>query len=488
MPARRYGSRVRLLQDLMLLGSETITIWLQAFTRLTFWCALGLTGALLGLFGSAALGSTNMTLALVVFVLGVLTKIVCLIMMLHSAREALQSPSQLGRIKPVGVPETVFQPSTALTTLLAATGPFLLTYALWGLVEQEITHLFGMNIVFHGAATEHWSIGMNRWPTFLGIAIVLLVLKQSVQFVSDRWIKHPRRRTVLSIIVLGMEGMWVFAAFAVATSLWSLAFPWIMRRSIVVRAMDAWYTLLDAIPSIDLPFGLTIDQLLLESGPWVMEVFLPAMADYVALPLFWLALTAVVHGWREFHVHDVVTGRPGRHLSRMESGLLGVLTKDIREKYLPVLACLRLVVRSGPYFVGAYLILAAIGQFTQANLAWTLHQLIGPRNDTILISVAQFVDQTAELIMLPLLSALYLTAFDRAVSNTTGAHWQRRPLSTRKSTTNDAGTSPVTRSQLPQSQTSRGRSSRSWDSTVTTGRISSPDPGSPNTLVGTIHT
>lgn len=473
---------------MVLLGSEAITIWLQAFTRLTFWCALGLTGTLLGLFGSAALGGTNMALALVVFVLGVLIKIVCLIMMLHSARDVLQSPPQMRRIKPVGVPETVFQPSTALTTLLTATGPFLLTYALWGLVEQELTHLFGMNIVFHGSATEHWSIGMDRWPTFLGIAAVVLVLKQGLQLVSDRWIRRPRHRTVLSIIVLGMEGMWVFAAFAVATSLWSLALPWIMRRSIVVRAMDAWYALLDAIPRIELPFGLTIDQVLLESGPWVMEVFLPAVASYAALPLFWLALTAVVHGWREFHVHDVVTGRPGRHLSRMESGPLGVLTKDIREKYLPVLACLRLVVRGGPYFVGAYLILAAIGQFTQSNIAWTLDQVIGPRNDTILISVAQFVDQTAELIMLPLLSALYLAAFDRAVSDTTGTRWHHRPLRTRTSTTRDAEPKPAARTQMTQSQMSRGRSSKSRDSMVTTGRTSSPEPGSPNTLVGTIHT
>lgn len=436
---------MRLLRELGLLGSETITVWLHAFTRMTFWCALGLVSSSTGLFISAALGGTSELWSMLVFIVGVLGMAVCSIMMLYSAHDVLQSPRQLRRTPRTGVPETVFTQNSS-ATLLNAVGPFLVVYSLWGLVEDEIQQLFSVNLMLNGLETEQWSIGFNRWQFHVTLAASVFLIKQVIQSVAGR-VRTGLLRRILDVITMLCEATWIFAFFIVVNNVVGRALPWLMRRHAWVELSDRWYSFLAALPTIELPFGRTLNGLLHEFWPFLAEQFLPGMANYIALPIFWLALTAVVHGWRDFSVRSVISGRTGERLAHTEHGLLALATRDLREKYLPVISCVRLLLRGGPHFLAAYLIAFAVLALAEESLHHSALLMTGVSEEAMAIAIAPVIEDVAVLLTQPLMFALYLAAFDRAIADTTGVDWEHRRIL--RATTSSATTSPVQLTATP---------------------------------------
>ena len=180
-----------------------------------------------------------------------------------------------------------------------------------------------------------------------------------------------------------------------------------------------------------MPFDLTLPEAVAAAADWVWSSLLPGFALAVLLPLMWLALTATAFGWREFTGRDVLEGTAAQasarrwqaELARRESSpawaltirAARLLTGDLRTKYVPVVSSFRLVLRAGPRFVGAYLLLAATlaaGQrFTELGVDW----VIGPQAQGAFLARMAFTDLAVSLLFTTAATAVYVAAFDRVV-------------------------------------------------------------------------
>lgn len=394
-------------------------MWRRTFARLGFWFCVGYLLQAGGMWAALTIGPEHRVLSTLVFILGEIGWVAALILMLHAARGELWSPQRLALDERPGVPPTVFEPESALRTLLLALGPFLAVYSLWGMTDERIQALFRVNAQSFGLDAESWSVSFSAWPTYAGIAVVALALRLLLDhFLKDRlvWLQGP---------ILVCDGVWVFSSFFVLRHWGNLAWGWLTSRAFWVGLENAWYGLAQALPDWSLVWplgGWRLPQAVQEGWGWFWSTFLPGVGIGVTLPLVWLALVAVVHGWREFRAVDVLAGTPAARTLRTLPRLADWTTTDLRGKYLPVLASLRLILAAGPRFVGAFLVLATLVGVGREWLGWLLTMAWGarPTNEAVAFGflwhfLATFVGST-------LITALYLAAFDRGVAETLGRH------------------------------------------------------------------
>lgn len=416
---------MKVLRETALLGSETITIWLRTATRMIFWCALGSTAKMLGMFTSAWIGASQQTLAVLVFLAGEVALIAAFVMMLHSAHNELQSPRQLRQHRTPNVPPTVFRSGTATETLVTAVGPFLVVYATWGFVEDELRTLFSTNLVLHGINVEQWSIGFDRWRFFLLLALAIFIVKQILERLGERYFPNSR----ITLVVLMMcEAGWIFATFVGLNHVFTTALNWLYSRTFWVALTNGWERFLATVPPLNLPGIGSLPQALDDFVQWIGQSFIPGAWQWAVLPMFWLALTAVVHGWRDFSVRAVLQGRTADTLAWTERGVVAVISKDLREKYLPVLSCVRLIVHAGPFFIAAYLMLSAVLNLAHEWLPWLFQAILNIDERSWYFAVNYPIGAVADIIAYPLIFSLYLAAFDRAIADTTGMDWSARRM------------------------------------------------------------
>ncbi len=372
---------------------------------LLFATAFGL--HLLGLNLSVRLGPDHQILATVVFVLAVLAEVGALVIMLWLCR-------------PAGDEET------ALDVAALAIGPFLAVYALWGLVDDEVYALFAANIAVSGlGGTDEWSVNLQWLGFYLVLAMVAWALRQLVGLAS-------RRRPARPLLLLGviLEGTWTFASALALLSGLGRVVDWVTSRAVWQGLSSAWYAILDALPDLRLPFDLTLPEALHALAEWVTLTLVPGVWAAVLLPLMWLALTAVVFGWREVDARTVAAGtlaevahervstrwRTGRWRSLLHRvGLL--VTGDLRTKYLPVLHAFRLLWSTGPAFLAAYLVVATAVETARSWATLSLARLLGPRDPSLALASSWAEELAIGSIFTTFAIALYAAAGRRALGS-----------------------------------------------------------------------
>lgn len=431
---------MRTLEELLLLASESTSLWLRGFTRLGFWYCLGWAVHTLSLLGSVLLGPVSQVAATVLFIAGVVALVLSLVLMIHSLEPRLRAPAtvQGGGAVPapveregLTVPALVFQPQRRLPVAAAAIGPFLAVYAVWGLIEEQVSLLFAYNNLIRGLdQVDAWSVNLSRVGFYLGLAAVAFVLKRLVDVLQRRlqvrWV---------AVTALLLEGLWVFGSFLALASVAGRLRDWFATRRVVVGAQDLWIGLVQALPDWRLPFDLTLPEVVSRLAGLLWTSVLPGLWVAVLLPLVWLALTSTVFGWRDFSGQQVLSGQRVQELAgrlRARTGGLGPLTTisvwvtaDLRDKYLPVVQALRLVWRAGPGVVVAYLVWTAL---VQAASQWSLVVARTVAGD--LDAGQQAVYQLFEgllhgLVFVTLQVATYAAAFDRALLGVLGAPARR---------------------------------------------------------------
>ncbi|MDO5500726.1 MAG: hypothetical protein Q4F67_13705 [Propionibacteriaceae bacterium] len=409
---------MRTAQEFWFLATDTLTMWARAFPRLGFWFCVGYLVQAGGLWAALTIGPERRVLSTLVFILGEIGWVAALILMLHSARTELWSPRRLAQGRRLGVPPSVFDPESALRTLLLALGPFLAVYSLWGMTDDRIRALFQMNAQSFGMDAEAWSVSFAAWPTYAGIALVALVLR----LLLSRFLTPTH--TWLQVPILLAEGTWVFASFFVLRHFGNQAWEWLTSRAFWVGAENTWYRLADSLPDWPLIWPLgewRLPQAVQEGWGWFWSAFLPGVGVGLALPLVWLALVAVVHGWRQFRAVEILAGTPVARVSARTLPLWADwASADLRQKYLPVAASLRLILAAGPRFLGAYLVLATVVQVGQEWLGWALAMMVGVRPLGQALAFGFLWDFLAAFVGTTVLLALYLAAFDRGITETVG--------------------------------------------------------------------
>jgi hypothetical protein len=345
-------------------------LWWQRLLPLATVFTLGYGLHLLGLALSVRIGSSHPVAATLVFVLAVLARVASLVLMLWLCRPPHDEESPLD-------------------VAALAIGPFLAVYAVWGLVDEEVYGLFAANIAVSGTGgTDDWSVNLQWLTLYLALAVIAWVLRQGVGLFTRR---HPYRPVLLVGVVL--EGLWTFAsALALLAGLGQLL-QWVTSRAVWQGMVGLWHGFLLVLPDLRLPFDLTLPEAVAGLAHWLTGTLVPAVWSAVLLPLVWLALTAVVFGWRRLDIRTVVAGtaldaahaglltrsgasRPGR----LAHSTWLLLTTDLRTKYLPVLGAFRLLWAAGASFLAAYLVVATAVQTARSWAELALARLLGPRD------------------------------------------------------------------------------------------------------------
>lgn len=417
-----------LVREFAALTLRTVELWIRFLPRIGTWILGSWLLYITCLMTSALLGSDYGALGPLVFVVGVTFNVVGVILAIHELKPGLTSADAIrasGSPRHHLIPDAVFVTERRVDVAVLAIGPVLGVYAVWALIDDMIRDGFVWNTVIRslfGAAD--WSI--NRHPDRLGMYVAFGVAALVGKWVWG-WLVRRRRSSWWRVPLVFLEGLFAFAAFFIALLGLEAASVWLAQRRIWREGEHAWHALLGRLPELQLPFDVTLPEAVRAAGIWLSERFIPGFWEGIVLPLVWLAVVAMVFGWRQFRARDLLGDHVRARTELFEQAhgdlaatvgrLVHVLTADLRDKYIPLLHALRLVWRSGPYVLGAYLVLSALITGMTNALSHTILSTFGVDSEANLLRTFNAADAIQTLAFVSLSVCLYAAAFDRGLAD-----------------------------------------------------------------------
>ena len=409
------------IRELLRLSSAALQMWFRFLPVLGIALGLGWIVYTLGVVGSATLGTTADPLPSIVFALGVCGTVVGTILALAALKPGMLAPPLLAARPEVftddsPVPREVFKQERPVEIALATIGPVMAVYAVWALLDQMIRDGLVWNIMLQGLGNPTWSVSLaaDRFPTYLAVgagALALRIVWNVLTRKRSSWWRAP---------LVFFEGLWTAMSFFVVLGVLNMVQDWVLTREFYAVAERGWHEFTAALPQIRLPFDTTLPEAVLALSRWVTESLLPGVWIGVVLPLMWLSVTAMVFGWREFNLKDLLSHearqRAEQRMQRSASyrilNRFGFLVRDLRTKYIPLIHAWRLVWRAGPFLLGAFLILSALLDALGYLLGSIALEITSRIDQTVAVLAADFNNQ---VLMASLSVCLYAVTFDRAV-------------------------------------------------------------------------
>lgn len=384
------------------LGWGALRLWARTLVPLLVCLLLGYL-AFTGLFAASwRLGARDERIGLPVLAIAQLASLAAMVGMFLLAGRRL--PGLRRRADPDGE-DLAETEERVLDVIVLTLAPFLVFYSLWGLLEPLIADHTLLAVLNEGReATE---VGAASWPQYLPVAAGAWLLK-SVLVRLDR-------RPVLAALVAVLEAIWLFLAFWVLLKAFEASVDWFADRLVWHWITGWWYDAMTWLERFDLPFSLSVPEALTALWELWTEVLWPGLKDAVGQPLVWLAITALVFRRTD---QDVFGGgrveRAVGGLRRDRRLLVDVLTRDYRDKYLPLVAAIRLVLRLGLPFLAAlcllYVGIDALGD-------WLYIAAVAVLDDTM--QNPSFLSDTLSLghqvLVQPLQICLLAVAYERVV-------------------------------------------------------------------------
>jgi len=431
-----------ILTDLRTLSVDTLRVWWRLLPLL-----LALQGVSWGLYELtlwvAAWASThNGWVALVVFSLSLVTTLATIVLMLRLVGRELGLREL---IPPTDSPATDdgaegehkehsehSEPDVA--RLLAITLlPFLGIYAAFNYVQDRATELTTISLVQTGV-TGSTLLG-ELDPTTSGKATLIVVGIVVGTYLLRRGLDALHERTEwrwLGIVVALVESFFMLTVILSAARLLGLLKSWLLGRTFVgwLAAVEERAAALFALIRINLP--AVVDWL----GSFIFHTVLPGLIDVAAQPVAWLAVAALVYGTHVLSLAELWRkGRPltsaipvPRRLARLRARKQGstglrrvalelqeVFLGDIDDKYLPTFQSLRLILRAGVTFLGAYVLLYTAVRLLGDLFSYIVDLLSGGRTVDFWIAYGSLIDLAEQLLTEPLRITLLGVAFYRCL-------------------------------------------------------------------------
>lgn len=422
---------MRTTKEIWLLGRDSVRLWWRFLPQLGFWFCLGLLSRELGMVASTVLSDRRWQLEVVddsalfwgfrmaetlVFVVGLIGWVICLVLMIASTRPGLRAVSsgQLAEVVPGGLAPA----RNRRELLLDAVPAFLAVFAVGGFAEEQIEALFQANLITFGGRFSSFSVSMGDWEGYLVLAGIAGLLALALRPLL-------RRRSVGAAMVrLGLKSITVLAGFLGIKGGLAVVTVWLMGRRVWQWGEIVWRGFLDALPDWRIWRDLALPDVVVEASRYFWNSIVSGLIESVALPLLWLALAATVFGWHDFRHGVRATGREqamldaSRRLVRGSGLGPGQLAQrwviNQAEDYLPTLQALRLILRAGIRFAGAFVVVMAVVSTLRAWQAYLVDWALGPLELPASAFLAIFY-QIADLPLQALWVAVLACAFDRAL-------------------------------------------------------------------------
>ncbi|WP_203567497.1 hypothetical protein [Aestuariimicrobium ganziense] len=407
-----------------------LRVWWRLLPLLLGTYALGWLGYQASLIGAAFISGRWPWLALVVLSLGFVSLLSATIICLRLLGLELGIRDNL----PEGAVED--DRDTSIPRLLAITLlPFLGMYAAFGEVQKTANEVIAYEVVTRGifetSVMAKLSPRTGREIAILaGVIVAVYLLRRVVDAIHDATDFRP-----LGLLAALIEGFMMLLLIFGGVGLLRRGWLWLIDR----RVARWWQTVQEGFTTAVSRISEMIPDALswMWLGLWhkVWPLFLSALAE----PVVWLAVAALVYGshvlsfaemWRKgepLSVHldaqrhlrtrraaarEQASGNRGRQVVlRIQELFFG----DLDDKYLPTFQSLRLILRGGLVFLGAYVLVYTVVSTLGQLAANAIMGLFPPQDQAFWIAWKQLVDVISEPLAETLRLAVLAVAFARAL-------------------------------------------------------------------------
>ena len=432
---RRDATLEALLADLRALAVGTARVWWRLLPQLLSLYLLGWLGSQLALRLAVLAGDLSPWLALVLFALNFVSLLVALVLILRLVGLELGIWSMIPAEESVGDGRDQSVSQLLAVTLL----PFVGLYAAFGQVNQAAEQLTTEQFVRYGIGDTPSVLGVlqdastqHPWRLLAGLAGIY-VLRRAVDLLHQRTGVRP-----LGLVVAFIESVFILVVVLGGIRLLQLALIWLRDRAVVGWLGDVG----DALTALLARLHLHLPDLLAAVWGFLSAQVWPVLTEVVSQPVIWLAVAALVYGSQVLSLADVwrrgqtLAGRvPGagtfarhrdkravRRLGPPPQGLRRVVEEareaffgDIDDKYLPTFHSLRLVLRAGVVFLGAFVLVYAVVAALTSYGEQLLHRLTGGHTVDFWLVWGPWLDLAQTLPFEPLRLCLLAVAFRRCL-------------------------------------------------------------------------
>lgn len=422
-----------LVAETLRMAGRTGQLWWRLWPQLIGVLLLGWAGYHLALMVSVDLSPRLPWLVIPTFAAGLVSLLASVVVTLRMVASQLGVTSLVRAASGAGEDDDEVSVLKLLTITLL---PFLAVYAAFGYVEELSTNLVVLSTYTTGFG-ENVLARLN--PVTSTTALVLTITAVVGLYVLRRVVDHLYQRSGLR--GLGLLTAFVEACFLLVTVLSGFrlvehAALWLGDR----RFAGWWTAAVDDLAAGFAFFRIDLPQVLDRVGSFLREVLWPVLWDSLSEPIAWLAMAALVFGskvlsvaelWRKgeplsARIPGAARMRLTRRLGRATEGTTGVrravlhvqeaFLGDIDDKYLPTLQSLRLVLRAGAVFLGAYVLAFAVMRLLGAGLDAALNGLVGAQEVLTWVFLQPFLDLLDQVLMMSLQVTLLAVAFARALT------------------------------------------------------------------------
>ncbi len=389
-----------MLTDLRILGVDTVMLGWRLFPQLLSVYLLGWLGSQLALKVAVIVGDLSAWLALIIFATSFLFTLVAVVVILRLCGRELGIPELIPADEAVGDDR-----DSSLVSLLAVTLlPFLGLYAAFGNVQDRAARLSNEQIFRNSILGENSvlqvvaDLARNHVGRLLLILLAIYVLRRLLDWIHDR-----TGRPFIGLVVAFVEATFLLLVIFGGFGIVNRATRWFRDRAFMGWIDQAREAVLGVLATINaaLPaiIGDGLSYFADEIGPVLWEV--------VSQPIIWLAVAALIFGsnvlslaelWRRGRplagripgashfskYRDKVAlrrvGPPPVGVRRAAAAFKDAFLGDIDDKYLPTFHSLRLVLRAGATFVGAYVFCYTVLQVLTNYVDRALYAVIGGRD------------------------------------------------------------------------------------------------------------
>jgi hypothetical protein len=427
------------------LVSGSVSVWLRLLPRLLALCLLGWVAYHGSVFAAVELGRVSAWLLIPVLALGVVARLATVILALRSVAHALDAPRLLRLVAPEEAVDD--DRDRSITRLMSTTLlPFLGVYAAFGYVTVFAQDVVLLSTYRFGILDDRQLLGAlnpTSSVTAAAITIGLVVGLYLARRLLDRW-HEASGAVVVGLLAVVVEACGLFVVLLSGFRLWEEAQLWLGERRLAQWWDDAvaWAS---GWLRIDLPDVVT--------AVWnvAVETVWPVFWDLLSQPVAWLALAALVFGSRVlslgdlWHTTPVPAASRDPRMQRVQAALAGAhgarrvvlqvqeaFLGDIDDKYLPALVALRLVLRAGLPFLGAFVLVFGLVRLAGEWAARTIVVAIGGQPPGTWVRLIPFLDLVPDVIGMSLQLALLGTAFVRILTLRTSPEPVRVPAGARR--------------------------------------------------------
>lgn len=386
--------------DIRILVVDTTRIWWRMLPKILAIFLFGWLGYQLALKLAIPVGHVNVWLGLLVFAFSFVSKLAAVVLILRLVGNALG----VRRLIPHQELEEDDR-DTSITGLLAITLlPFLGIYTAYGLVTKASDQMliedqfrsggaFAEQTIMGSLRLNGDDVPVSRFVIVISIIVGAYIVRRIVDLLHERTSWRP----------FGIIGTFIEAFFVLTTLLAGADIINKIKFWIADRAVFGWFASLkhwlsDVVASL----GINLPAILDAVGSFITERAWPVITSGLAEPIFWLAIAALIYGSSVISVAELWragkplasrvrvarrvldrasreqdgdrTRRAGRAVAgQVKEAFLG----DIDDKYLPTLHSLRLILRAGFSFLGAYVVVYGAQKIATAAFGWLLTNTIG---------------------------------------------------------------------------------------------------------------